>query len=76
VARVEQNLGQKPAQVVVDGGFTSRENIVAMAEQGVDLIGSLGEANQHTAGLNILRRSSLRISVSGSGPKKQARASV
>jgi hypothetical protein len=50
VARVEQNLGPKPAQVVVDGGFTSRENIVAMAEQGVDLIGSLGEANQHTAG--------------------------
>ena len=50
VARVEQNLGAKPAQVVVDGGFTTRENIMAMAEQGVDLIGSLGEANPHTAG--------------------------
>jgi len=50
VARVEQNLGRKPTQVVVDGGFTSRENIMAMAEQGVDLIGSLGEANPHTAG--------------------------
>jgi transposase len=37
VAQVEQNLGHKPAQVVVDGGFTSRENILAMAEQGVDL---------------------------------------
>src|SRR5215831_17125116 len=35
VAQVEQNLGRKPAQVVVDGGFTSRENIVALAEQGV-----------------------------------------
>jgi transposase len=46
VARVEQNLGRKPAQVVVDGGFTSRENIAAIAEQGVDLIGSLGEENQ------------------------------
>src|SRR5580765_6432621 len=30
VAQVEQNLGQKPTQVVVDGGFTSRENIVAL----------------------------------------------
>jgi hypothetical protein len=47
VLRVEQNLGNKPSQMVVDGGFTSRENIAAMAEQGVDLIGSLGEENQH-----------------------------
>jgi hypothetical protein len=50
VARVEQNLGRKPAQVVVDGGFTSRENIMAMAEQGVDMIGSLPEANSSSAG--------------------------
>jgi transposase len=50
VAQVEQNLGHKPAQVVVDGGFTSRENIMAMAEQGVDMIGSLPEANLTSAG--------------------------
>jgi transposase len=50
VAQVEQNLGSKPAQVVVDGGFTSRENIMAMAEQGVDMIGSLPEANPSSAG--------------------------
>ena len=50
VARVEQNLGRKPAQVVVDGGFTSRENIMAMAEQDVDMIGSLPEANPSSAG--------------------------
>lgn len=50
VAQVEANLGQKPAQVVVDGGFTSRENIMAMAEQGIDLIGSLPEANPSSAG--------------------------
>jgi transposase len=50
VAQVEANLGQKPAQVVVDGGFTSRENIMAMAEQGVDMIGSLPEANTSSAG--------------------------
>ena len=50
VAQVEANLGRKPAQVVVDGGFTSRENIMAMAEQGVDMIGSLPEANPSSAG--------------------------
>jgi transposase len=49
VAQVEANLGQKPAQVVVDGGFTSRENIMAMAEQGVDFIGSLPAANPSSA---------------------------
>jgi transposase len=50
VAQVEANLGAKPAQVVVDGGFTSRENIMAMAEQGIDMIGSLPAANPSSAG--------------------------
>jgi transposase len=50
VAQVGQNLGHKPAQVVVDGGFTSRENILAMEEQGVDLIGSLPQPNPSSAG--------------------------
>jgi len=50
VERVEENLGQKPRQMVVDGGFTCRENIVNMAGQGVDLIGSLGEGEAQSAG--------------------------
>jgi transposase len=50
VARVEANLGRKPSQVVVDAGFTSRENILTMAEWGVDLIGPLAEANLSWAG--------------------------
>jgi len=50
VGQVEQNLGHKPAQMVVDGGFTSRENILAMAEQGVDLIGPLARPNTSSAG--------------------------
>ena len=50
VAQVEANTGRKPAQVVVDGGFTSRENIMALAKQGVDLIGSLPEPNPSSAG--------------------------
>ncbi len=39
--RVEQNLGSKPKQVVVDGGFTSRANVLALHAQGVDLVGSM-----------------------------------
>jgi len=50
VKQVEANLGQRPAQVVVDGGFTSRENIMGTAAQGIDLIGSLPEANPSSAG--------------------------
>jgi len=50
VAQVEANLGRKPAQVVVDGGFTSRENIMSLAKQGVDLIGSLPAPNPSSAG--------------------------
>lgn len=49
VAQIEQNLGAQPTQMVVDGGFTTRENILGMAEQGVDLIGSLADADPHSA---------------------------
>jgi transposase len=38
---VAENLGRKPQQVVVDGGFTNRENIVECAAQQIDLVGSL-----------------------------------
>lgn len=37
--RIEQTLGKPPAQMVVDGGYISRDNIVEMAARGVDLIG-------------------------------------
>jgi len=43
VERIQENLGQKPRQMVADGGFTSRDNIVQMEAKGVDFIGSLGE---------------------------------
>jgi len=49
LAQVEHNLGAKPAQMVVDGGFTNRKNILGMAEQGVDLIGSLADADPNSA---------------------------
>ena len=50
VERVEENMGRQPGQVVVDGGFTSRENILTMEEQGVDLVGSLDEHDAQSAG--------------------------
>ncbi|MDI6774122.1 MAG: hypothetical protein QME60_01830 [Verrucomicrobiota bacterium] len=46
VERVEQSAGQKPRQVVADGGFSSRENVVALDENGIDFIGSMDEHNE------------------------------
>jgi hypothetical protein len=48
--KVEENLGPAPDQVVVDGGFISRENILAMSERRVDLIGSMGDGAAQSAG--------------------------
>lgn len=46
---VEDNLGRRPGQVVVDGGFTTRDNIVRCAEQKVNLIGSLPDPVERSA---------------------------
>jgi hypothetical protein len=45
VERIEETAGQCPSRIVADGGFTSRENIIAMDERCVDFIGSLQERN-------------------------------
>jgi len=37
--RLQQEAGQAPRQVIAGGAYTSRENIVAMAGQGIDRIG-------------------------------------
>ena len=37
--RLQQEAGQAPQQAIVDGGYTSRANIVGMAERNIDLIG-------------------------------------
>ncbi len=50
VERVEQNLGRKPEQMVSDGGFTCRENIIEMAAKGVDFIGSFPEHDRQSEG--------------------------
>lgn len=49
VEAIQEKLGRKPGQVVVDGGFTNRETIVAMQEQGVEMIGSLPAPEERTA---------------------------
>jgi transposase len=46
---VSKNLGSKPVQVVVDGGFTNRENIIECAEQKIDLVGSMADPKERSA---------------------------
>ena len=38
--RIEENAGNAPAQIVADGGYTTRENIIAMDGKETDFIGS------------------------------------
>lgn len=49
LGEVEENLGRLPEQVVVDGGFTNRDAIVACAERQIDLIGSLPDRAERSA---------------------------
>ncbi len=49
MAKVEQNLGKVPQQMVVDGGFVSRDNIVASAEKNIELVGPAEEPSGRSA---------------------------
>jgi transposase len=49
VEQVEKNLGRKPEQMVVDGGYTNRGSIEAMAEQQIDLLGSMADPAERSA---------------------------
>jgi hypothetical protein len=44
--RVEAEAGQAPQQVLADSDYTSRENVVAMAASGIDLIGPAKDNRQ------------------------------
>jgi transposase len=50
VDRLAEQFGQAPAQVVADGGFTSRPNIMDLDQRGVDFIGSMGDGAAQSAG--------------------------
>ncbi|MCK6557351.1 transposase, partial [Candidatus Binatia bacterium] len=41
--RVEENVDERPKQMVVDGGFVNRENIVALDDKEIELIGPVPE---------------------------------
>jgi transposase len=50
VQRMEQNLGKAPQQLVSEGGFTNRQNIIDTAAKGIDFIGSFPEHNEQSEG--------------------------
>ena len=43
IGRIEKGTGQTPKQMVVDGGFTTKANILEMSQRSIDLIGSIPE---------------------------------
>jgi transposase len=40
IEEIERQTGRRPEHLMVDEGYTTRENVLAAAEKGVDLIGS------------------------------------
>jgi transposase len=48
--KVEETMGRAPEQMVTDGGFVSRENILAMKGKGIDFIGPMGVGVAQSAG--------------------------
>jgi transposase len=49
VNEVEARLDHKPRQLVADGGYSNRNNMVGLAQSGVDFIGSLADAGERRA---------------------------
>jgi transposase len=49
IARIEEHVGNKPKQMVVDGGFVNREAIQAAAQKEVELIGPRLETHSSAA---------------------------
>jgi transposase len=55
--QIQENLGQLPRQVVVDGGFMTRETVVAVAERGVELFGGeMGTVSPEATARSFERR--------------------
>jgi hypothetical protein len=50
VERIEGCVGKAPKEMVTDGGFVSRENIVEMAKGGIEWIGPMGEGEAQRSG--------------------------
>ena len=56
VEEVERQNGRAPGQMMVDEGYTTRENVLAAAERGVDLIGSSLQPKTEAARKHLERR--------------------
>jgi transposase len=54
---VQERMGRAPRQVVVDGGYTSQDNIILAEARKLDLIGSPGDRGQRVA--NALKSSGI-----------------
>ena len=54
IKRIEDNLKEKPEQMVVDAAYPTQAAIVAMAQKGIDLIGPLTDRKQTS--LDSLKR--------------------
>jgi transposase len=53
---VERQTGRQPEHLVVDDGYTTRENILKAAEKGVDLIGSTMQPNAQASARGLEKR--------------------
>ena len=62
--QVQERMGKLPKRAVVDGGYTSEDNIIDAEQKQVDLIGSLPDANKRTE--NALKSSGIAV---GFGPR-------
>ena len=56
LAEVERQTGQRPEHLIVDEGYTTRENILEAAEQSVDLIGSSLEPDAEASTRRLQQR--------------------
>ena len=56
VEEMERQNGRAPGQMIVDEGYTTRENVLAAAERGVDLIGSSMQPKTEAARKRLAQR--------------------
>lgn len=56
VERIKRNMGELPKQVVTDGGFINRKNILDMHEREVDLVGPMADGKCQSVGQMNRRR--------------------
>ena len=53
---IERQTGRRPEHLVVDDGYTTRENVLAAAEKGVDLIGGMMEPDAEASPRRLKQR--------------------